>query len=673
MSSYYRHEIDGLRAVAVGAVLANHFFAGLFPNGFLGVDIFFVISGFVITASLQGRSRQRLGQFLVEFYTRRVKRLFPALAACVLVTSLLICLVNPSASRQLMAGIFALFGLANIYFYVEANDYFGDSASLNPFTHTWSLGVEEQFYFVFPLLFWLGINMLQRRVAIWVGGVLLLASVISWVVVQNHDSLAAFYIAVFRFWQIGLGVLAWLCQDRLQMSLASASRVKGAAVLVAAGIVLLPETLPLIAATSGAVLGTTIFLMLTAPIYRPNFLLVTRPMSYVGKISYSLYLWHWPVAVMLKWTLGLSAVTAAAGVAVSLALAHLSYTYLESPLRHIRWARAPGRELLVGLSVIVGLAAVLVGNREYLRVYFYQGQQPDVVALGAASLTRRYEGDAVWSGAPCVLSANSQVGKQINPAECAIGVPLDRAERRVLVIGNSFSAAFAAAFDLPRLPGEPETSFILTSSWGAPTVAEIPSSGPWSLANDYYWDTVIPGLLSRLLPGDRLLIASDLARFSPALAEPADAEMFTQLEAGLRRLSGELAASGVGLAMIGPLPFAREAECDPAVAIPQWYAPSGGPCRYLSRAETLHRQEPLTMLLDRLAAENIIALVDVFDIFCPGETCGYINPDGILMYRDASSHPTVEAAQLVRPVLSQWLQAPFAVRADIAGTNRVTP
>jgi len=153
----YRPEVDGLRAIAIGAVIANHFWSELLPGRFLGVDIFFVISGYVITRSLDERKYRCLGELLTEFYSRRAKRILPALIVCVVATAILgAVVINSQASEytgSMTAGLLALIGLSNIYFFKETIDYFGTSPQLNLFTQTWSLGAEERFYIIFPLLF----------------------------------------------------------------------------------------------------------------------------------------------------------------------------------------------------------------------------------------------------------------------------------------------------------------------------------------------------------------------------------------------------------------------------------------------------------------------------------------------------------------------------------------
>lgn len=154
-STGYRPEIDGLRALAILVVIVNHINKQAMPSGYLGVDVFFVISGYVITSSFSNDQSKSLGDFLLRFYSRRIKRLIPALMILVIIVSFLICLVNPEPGTMLGLGRRALFGISNIQLFKDSTDYFAASTELNPFTHTWSLGVEEQFYILYPLLVWI--------------------------------------------------------------------------------------------------------------------------------------------------------------------------------------------------------------------------------------------------------------------------------------------------------------------------------------------------------------------------------------------------------------------------------------------------------------------------------------------------------------------------------------
>ena len=141
--SRYRPEIDGLRAFAVITVIINHFKKDILPGGYLGVDIFFIISGFVIASSLYQRPSKNFKDFISGFYERRIKRLVPALSIFVLIMSIAVCLFNPRPDTSLKTGLTSLFGLSNLYLFKNSTNYFASSTELNVFTHTWSLGVEE--------------------------------------------------------------------------------------------------------------------------------------------------------------------------------------------------------------------------------------------------------------------------------------------------------------------------------------------------------------------------------------------------------------------------------------------------------------------------------------------------------------------------------------------------
>ncbi|GAA5238885.1 hypothetical protein BMMON2_17070 [Burkholderia mallei] len=152
----YLPYIDGLRAWAVLSVMLYHLDARWLPGGFAGVDIFFVISGFVVSVSVANRGPMSLGPFLLFFYARRMRRILPALVAALLATALVSTLFIPASylsDRNRTTGLLAFFGLSNVILGAPGGDYFSPKAEFNPYTHTWSLGVEEQFYLLFPLLF----------------------------------------------------------------------------------------------------------------------------------------------------------------------------------------------------------------------------------------------------------------------------------------------------------------------------------------------------------------------------------------------------------------------------------------------------------------------------------------------------------------------------------------
>ena len=210
----YRPEIDGLRAFAVIAVIINHFDKNILPNGFLGVDIFFAISGYVITSSLASRKSSNFFEFIFSFYSRRIKRLFPSLIFFILISAILISFFNPYPEFHLRTGIASLFGLSNLYLLRHSTDYFAQSTALNIFAHTWSLGVEEQFYLLFPFITWLsGFNKRSIKGSKNLFNILLFLFIISislYAYFYFINSSAAYFLMPTRFWELSIGSLLFI-------------------------------------------------------------------------------------------------------------------------------------------------------------------------------------------------------------------------------------------------------------------------------------------------------------------------------------------------------------------------------------------------------------------------------------------------------------------------------
>ena len=222
--SSYRRDIDGLRAVAVVAVIVHHYFLELLPSGFLGVDVFFVISGYVITQSLVKIEAGSLAGYLAVFYSRRVRRLMPALLFCVAVTSTAFLLLASEPPEEVFrTGALALLGLSNLYLANSANDYFSLATQLNPFTQTWSLSVEEQFYLLYPpLLAFVGLACRPRAGAA-TGAqkslfVLSCISLLLYLYLQQRNTPLAFYMMPARFWELCAGGMLYLAAREQQRS-----------------------------------------------------------------------------------------------------------------------------------------------------------------------------------------------------------------------------------------------------------------------------------------------------------------------------------------------------------------------------------------------------------------------------------------------------------------------
>jgi peptidoglycan/LPS O-acetylase OafA/YrhL len=655
----YRPEIDGLRAVAVLAVMVYHFFPANLPNGGLGVDIFFVISGFVITASIYHRQRTALKDFLVTFFTRRIKRLMPALVGMIVITSLLLPLVDPFPEQSIYAAVAAIFGLSNNYLYIVEQDYFGPTAELNPFTHTWSLGVEEQFYVLFPFIVWFGWRFNGWRGVAIVLGALALLSLVAWGMVFDEDPLAAFYLVIFRFWQIAAGALTFL----LQLRFSGKPDIKGAVYLkqlvtVAIAVALfLPVIIDRQWATVFSVVATCAVLYWIRDDSAQMWALHARLSRYFGKISYSLYLWHWPVVVFLSWTVGTHMGISMLGIIASIFMAHLSWVYLEKPLRHAKWPSISKDELSTGIAVIVIAAGGLHFYNAVAREALF-GQQLELDAsLGRSSLFLPYISDngTVWAGRDCALVDNADIGKIIEVERCRVGHTHDDKKSQVLIIGNSFAPAFVAAFDIQQGDNNIATSFILAPKFGGSPVPDIDWRSHSKRATVDYWERVIPDLFQKLKPGDHVLIISDLAKLSPRKQSDWAVGARESLRVGLIQLSAKLAEREIGLSILGPLPFLRETRCTPQMALRQWRSAELSLCRYYTREATIKRFEPVTSLLQSLENDKVLRVLNLFDVFCPDNTCEYADKDGALLYRDVYSHASLLAARRSRPLVAQWL------------------
>ena len=380
VSNRYRSEIDGLRGFAVIAVIINHFNKEILPNGYLGVDIFFVISGFVITSSLYQRQSKSFKDFISGFYERRIKRLVPALSVFVLIMSIAICLFNPKPIISLRTGLTSLFGLSNLYLLKKSTNYFAQSTELNIFTHTWSLGVEEQFYILFPFLIWFSGfgRQIQKgaRNLFLIVGVLTVASLIGFIYLYPINQSAAYFLMPTRFWEMATGCLLFIGFQKRKSIEQLLEKVPPLMLLtLIIGIMYLPTSL----ATLSTILVVFLTLVLIASLKKgtASYTFFTNSrVVYIGLISYSLYLWHWGVLSISRWTIGIHWWSVPFQVALILGLAIFSYRYIETPLRQGNWFGKRLKTIIFGGGIIVTLSGVLIALEKPLKGKFYTGKFP---------------------------------------------------------------------------------------------------------------------------------------------------------------------------------------------------------------------------------------------------------------------------------------------------------
>jgi peptidoglycan/LPS O-acetylase OafA/YrhL len=364
--------LDGLRAVAIVPVVLFHVFPDLLPGGFTGVDVFFVLSGFLISSLILHGLRD--GSFTFGgFYARRIRRLLPNAVLTILVTVLLAHWLSlPSASRTVSHhALWALFNLSNFFIRDHIGGYWGDAAAAAPLVHTWSLAVEEQFYLLFPALLF---SIARGRGLFPILGALAAVSLVFCVAFTPTARLVTFYLLPARAWELLLGALlaAWrtpVAVDRPLRTFRASWPIEIAGVLGMALILYglatihddrgFPGSLALIPA-----LGT-LAVMVSAADGRSwvSRWLSTRPMVAIGRASYSLYLWHWPLITLARNYAGLTGrnetAFAIAGAFASVVVAILVYRTIEIPFRRRgpeRWNRLGA--LAAGFAVTVVICAL---------------------------------------------------------------------------------------------------------------------------------------------------------------------------------------------------------------------------------------------------------------------------------------------------------------------------
>ena len=380
-SPAHRADIQGLRAVAVLLVVLGHAGVGFVSGGFVGVDVFFVLSGFLITGLLLAEARAHGRLSLVEFYLRRARRILPAAALTLLVTNLAaFSLFNFVRAREavhdgLHAGAFA----ANFRFAGRGVDYFAESDPPSPVLHYWSLSVEEQFYLVWPLLLSIalfgaavwrrrrGADGKERRVLVVV--LVLTVGSLAWSV--HHTATApigAYFSPLTRAWELGLGAAIAVAASTLARTPAAARVVMGWAggtAIVVAAVAFSEETAFPGAAALLPTVGTALAIVAGMGSRIPRLaigrLLALRPMFVVGDRSYALYLWHWPVLILADAYAG-SELPLSAKLGLMLGaflLSCLSYALVENPIRRrVRSRRATVLVLVVSTAALLGTASV---------------------------------------------------------------------------------------------------------------------------------------------------------------------------------------------------------------------------------------------------------------------------------------------------------------------------
>ena len=329
----YRKEIDGLRAIAVIPVILFHTGFQIFAGGFIGVDIFFVISGYLITLIINKEIENKKFNLFV-FYERRIRRIFPALIFMLAVTYIISYFIFlPGAHKTIgQFVITSIFSISNLFLYLRGNNYFGLEDGNNPLYHTWSLGVEEQFYFFFPIFLLLANIIFKNKLFLPVTLIALLSFYVS-EVVQKDDLIANFYFPHTRGWELLIGSITALIVNKIGSKKNEIISLIGL-IAILLSIFIFDKTFPFPSIyTLVPILGVVLILIYGNEDTIVAKLLSNKYLVGIGLISYSIYLWHLPLYTFLKYFFEINNFNLIIYFLLLIFVSYLSYKLIEIPFR----------------------------------------------------------------------------------------------------------------------------------------------------------------------------------------------------------------------------------------------------------------------------------------------------------------------------------------------------
>ncbi len=640
----YRADIAGLRAVAVLGVLLFHLKISLFQGGFTGVDVFFVISGYLITRKILDDVASKKFSFLT-FYTRRVNRILPALIFTVVITFIGGALWLPPEFFRSLAkeSTHALLSISNIQYWREANEYFAPRAEQLGLLHFWSLSLEEQFYVVWPAFFVLTARFCRPAMAIGVAAAISFAIMMVW---ASKDIQAAFFLTPFRIFQFAIGALVIFSERRLLQSTNAIDFLFVAGILaigmsfVAFGS---PQPYPGLIAlipTLGAAA-----LIHAGGRSRLSFILTNKLFGGIGAISYSLYLCHWPILFFARYIFGDIAETTSSTVVIAVAtmiVGAAMYRFIEQPFRH---GFGSYRSTIFAYGILIAAFAT-VSHTAFLQNGWAWRLNPSQTA--AAELQS-------FGMQPCAMFA---------PRRCSFGELNGLAG--VELVGDSYIQQYVAALDpiLKQADLRGETSTV----GGCPILSGTLLKGPRLAECRNTRDKVLGRLKTTTVPviighawnsySDEVTISEDGAA-KPSIGE----NQLAQLKDGIEKTIEDIGQNGRRIMLVGAQVI-NQCKIDRARLLPGplWHAPPP-PCPATLREDAEKHGMEINNMLQEIQRKrpDQITLLRPIDYLCD-ETCT-ITSDGNWLYQD-EGHFTAAGSRFIgiraRDVLERFLRPPSA-------------
>jgi len=647
MTPKYRPDIDGLRAVAVLSILFFHVGIKHFSGGYVGVDIFFVISGYLITSIIV--RELGAGQFsIARFYERRVRRILPALTVVVVATLLAgLVLLSPAQLADLGRSATATSVFSSNIFFFLGSGYFDGSSELKPLLHTWSLAVEEQYYILFPFLLMFIAKRHSSRFGVWLisVGIISLLACIYWTGINGS---ATFYLIPFRAWELLIGsVLALQLLPKFEGAAArNVLSIVGLAMMLTSVFVYTHDTLFPGAAALLPTLGTAFVIHAGAGGKTfVNRALSVRPMVFFGLISYSLYLWHWPIVVFAKQYLINEWTDLETGLilTVIVLLSTLSWRFVETPFRN-RQLLGPRERLFMRFAVVT-----VVVISASLTLVFMNGFPGRNTTAPMSDVMATDPGWQHWKN--CEEAGEKEGGTS---KLCSIGAP--DLPPTFLLWGDSHALSMASAVNLsadrqgaagllavrtacpPLLsldrPGERSCSefnaAILEHVGGRPEIETVILAARWAISSN--------GTRYKNESGRSMSLVD---RESDSTEAGDNAALF---ELGLWRTINALEKQGKNIVLVTQVPEIGH-DVPSATYSAKLTGRDVNAMIAPSVEEYRERTAIATRVFDALQAERELTIVDPSKLLCQGQNCGVVM-DGTPLYRD-DNHLSLRGCVLV--------------------------
>lgn len=622
----FRADIEGLRALAVVLVVVFHAEWSVLPGGFIGVDVFFVLSGYLITGLLT-RESDRTGRIdFGAFYARRMRRLLPAIAVVLLVVLAVsaaiiapVDVVGIAKSARATAAY-----LSNFYFARIAADYFAESNATNPLLHMWSLSVEEQFYLAWPVLL-LGVTRVaktaRRRSALLLVFATISLAAASWFTRRNAAS--AFYQPELRAWEFAAG------------GIASFLIVRSSAVRIAGGWVGFVGLLSVALLYSGAerfpgpaalapVFATILVLLSAAPDGAHEKRNVSRWLSHpmaqwIGQRSYSWYLWHWPVLVWAAFFWPDASFALRLGAAgVALGLSALTFTVVEQPWRHHAWLSArASRTLWAGAAIT---AFLLIASEGVKRV---EMGRASVLEQQFASARTDLFSDPSHPAGSCFAEADDDT-----PISCVYGDTTSAFT--VVLFGDSHMQQWLPAL---AAPARDHRWKVVTFLKSACPVGDVPVRH-WFAPYAAYpecdrWRARVLEALQQLRPAV-VVVSQWNEHVHSTRQQPWESQTVNAWGDGLRRVAAQLGHLGAAVLLIADTPAGTR---DPIDCLIHAAGPNLGAQSCALPRRSAVRQEVIDVEREAMAVVARHAVMDFSTVICRGDDCP-VFVDGIVRYRD---------------------------------------